>query len=84
MSLNETVSQIQTREDFIQFLQELLRDLRTAPEQWENATLEDFLEAMAAWGEDADGYCANQDITVPQQASWKTLGEMLLAAKIYE
>ena len=84
MRLNEIVSGIQTREDFIHFLHALLDDLRAQPEQWENPTLEGYLEAMAAWGADAEGYYANQGIPVPLQARWKSLAEMLLAAKSYE
>ncbi len=84
MNLNEMVSRIQTREDFLHFLHALLEDLRSHPEQWENLTLEGYLQAMAAWGADAEGYYAGQGIPLSPQASWKTLGEMLLAAKIYE
>jgi hypothetical protein len=84
MSLNETVSRIQTRGDFVILLRELLRDLHANPGEWENGTLDVYFEAMAAWTEDADGYYANQGIPTPEQPSWKTLWEILLAAKYYE
>ena len=84
MSLNGIVARIQTRQDFVAFLRELLHDLHASPEVWENLTLEDYLEAMAAWTEDADGYYANQGLSMPEQPSWKMLGEIILASKYYE
>ena len=84
MSLNETVRQIETREDFVAMLAELLLDLRTKPEEWENSTLERYLEAIADWTGDSDGYYANRGIPVPEQPNWRTFGEVLLAAKYYE
>lgn len=84
MILHESVAQIQTRNDLVAFLGELLHDLRAKPEEWENCTLESYLEAMAAFLEDAEGYYANQDIPMPQNLTWKTIGDLLLAAKHYE
>jgi hypothetical protein len=82
--LTETVAQIETREDFVAFLHELRGDLRAHPEAWENATLDAYLEAMAAWTEDADGYYAREGSSMPRQPSWKLIAEILLAATCYE
>ncbi|MGH2599621.1 MAG: DUF7660 family protein, partial [Dehalococcoidia bacterium] len=43
-----------------------------------------YLSAMAAWAEDMDGYYENRGDPVPKQPSWRTLGELLLAARVYE
>ena len=84
MNLEDKVALIQTCDDFIAFLGELLRDLHTKPGEWENPTLEAYLEAMAAWVEDVSGSNVNQGFSMPLHPSWKTLGEILLASKYYE
>ena len=47
-------------------------------------TLADYLEAMAAWIQDAEGYYRNSGQPVPQQPSWHNFAEILSAAKVYE
>ena len=84
LHLNELVKQIDSRDAFVTFLQALRRDFQQRPEQWENRDLATFLNAMAAWAEDMDGYYHNLGECVPAQPTWKTLGQMLLAARIYE
>ncbi|MHC5542019.1 DUF7660 family protein [Singulisphaera rosea] len=83
-NLNDQVEAIRTRDDFAEFARHLLDDLRTYPADWENRTLEAYLEALAAWNEDCDGYYRNRGEATPLQPSWKSLGELLLAAKMYE
>lgn len=84
MELREQAEKIQTRDDFVIFIHHLVRDLRTCPEQWENTSLEAYLTAMAAWVQDMDGYYRNRGEQVPQHLTWKHVGEILLAARIYE
>jgi len=68
---------MKTREDVITTIQNLLADLKANPDSWENATLERYLDAMAAWLE-GSGKKYNQP------PSWDLIIEMLEAAKIYE
>lgn len=75
---------IQTREDFVAFVNELSREYRANPAAWENNNLGSFLEALAAWTEDLNGYYANKGELVPEKPDWKTVADMLMAAKIYE
>jgi hypothetical protein len=82
--LHEQVAEIQTRDDLVAFIKALRSDLRADPKKWENATLESFLDALASWTEDMDGYYQNHGREVPQTPTWKTLGEMLAAARVYE
>jgi hypothetical protein len=49
---------------------------------WENATLEAYLRALAAWIRDSDGYYANQDLPMPQP--WQVIRDALQAATTYE
>ena len=82
--LNDQVEALQTREDLVAFVRDLIRDLRVNPGEWENLTLENYLEALASWVEDCEGYFQNRGEVTPSDPSWKLLGQVLLAAKFYE
>ncbi len=82
--LHEQVAEIQTRADLVAFIKALRADLKAEPKKWENATLESFLGALASWTEDMNGYYENQSREVPKTPTWRTLGEMLAAARVYE
>lgn len=55
MSLDDQADRVVTREDFVAFLAAALADLRDRPEEWENRTLENFLDAWGAWVGDMPG-----------------------------
>jgi hypothetical protein len=84
MELREQAEKIQTREDLVLFIHHLIQDLRTCPKRWENTGLEAYLAAIAAWVQDMEGYYRNRGQTAPQHPTWKHIGEILLAARIYE
>jgi hypothetical protein len=80
----EQIETIHTRKDFAVFLHELHQEHRDNPQAWENNTLERFLEALAAWTEDMDGFYLNQKQKLPEHLEWKTFAHMLVAATMYE
>jgi hypothetical protein len=82
--LNQVLQRVQTRDDFAQFVRLLAAHLRQKPEEWENRDLSSYLEALSAWVEDMEGFYQNAGEAVPQQPTWKTLGQILFAAKVYE
>jgi ClpX C4-type zinc finger len=84
LDLNSGVQHIHSREKLAEFVLVLLHDLRTRPDDWEHRDLESYLDALAAWVGSMDGYYQNCGEPVPTQPTWKTLGEILLAAKVYE
>ena len=73
MTLTDYNHSIRSREDFVAFVRALSADLYDNPETWENGSLERFLEALAMCADDMDG-----------KPDWKTVGDMLMAAKRYE
>jgi hypothetical protein len=84
VELHQEVGQVKSKEDLAAFVAALRLDLAANPEEWENPTLEGFLEAMEAWIRDMDAYFKNMgqpDVDVP---SWRTLADILYASKIYE
>jgi hypothetical protein len=84
MDLNERVNTIQQRDDFVGFVRALSVSLDDERSDWENCDLSSYLEALAAWVADMDGYYKNRGEAVPQQPTWKTLAQVLLAARVYE
>ncbi|VTR51490.1 DUF7660 family protein [Sphingobacterium thalpophilum] len=73
------------RMSFIKFLDLLHQDLLEQPETWENKTLSDFLEALAAYTKDIQGYYDNTDANVDaEKAAWSTFADIFKGAKIYE
>lgn len=84
MDLHRSIERITTKEDLAQSIEQLRQDLADNPDEWENMSLDAYLEAMAAWLHDMDGYYRNQGLALPTAPTWQTIGEILLAAKMYE
>jgi hypothetical protein len=80
----EQIQNIRSKEDFIKFIGDLIVDLKTNPNNWENKTLGDYLEALQSWTEDMEGYYINNNLPVPENVSWKIFADMLIAATMYE
>jgi hypothetical protein len=85
MRMTEQVSAIETKEDLATFVSELRQDLLRHPDEWQNLTLDHYLESLSAWLADmAEDYFESNGARVPETPSWRALGEMLLAGKYYE
>ncbi len=82
-AIEDLAESVHTRADFVAFARELARRA-AAPDDGENATLDRFLESLAAWADDLAGYFANRSEPPPAQPSWRLLAQMLLAARAYE
>ena len=76
MNLHEYIEKIESKKDFLIFLSALRADFTANQGQWENGTLDRYLEAMEAWIADS-----GQAI---DPVSWKAFANALYAAKIYE
>jgi hypothetical protein len=75
-------SRVETREDFADFLIAVLDDFRGDGEsEWENGTLERFLDGLSA-------FAHARVVNVPEQdqerASWRLFAEIVRAATGYE
>ncbi len=74
-----------TRVEFIEFLKEFRRDLEENKSDWENKTLQDFLEAMEAYTRDVQGFYDNMDMKVDaDKPTWENFKTILKGASIYE
>lgn len=68
---------MKTREDAVRTLEGLIASLNAHPDEWENPTLERYLDAMAAWLDSAR-------VRQMQEPSWELFCQALEAAKVYE
>jgi hypothetical protein len=84
ISLEDRAAAIRSREEFVAFVRALVSRFREVPGEWENNELPSYLDALAAWVEDMDGYYKNRGEALPDPPGWNTLAQMLLAARVYE
>ena len=82
--IEKALFNLKSREDFVIFLDALIKDFKTNKSSWENVSLENYLEAIQSWTEDMEGYYQNNYLSIPENISWKVFANILMAAKIYE
>ncbi|WP_175816194.1 DUF7660 family protein [Burkholderia diffusa] len=80
------VSEIKTREDFVDFISDFVKSIRNG-RSVENNTVDSYLAAMASWVEDMDGYYENMGIASEMKLdtmNWRVLADIVVAATMYE
>lgn len=76
---------VESREDFILFLNALHKDFLKNSKDWENRNLSDFLQALSAYAEDIQGYYDNSKINInADDPNWKTFADIFKGAIVYE
>lgn len=83
----ETVSNLKVtdRQSFIKFIELFREDFLNKPEEWENETVDRFLEAMSAYAADIQGYYDNMKIDInADKPTRQTFADILRGAAIYE
>jgi hypothetical protein len=75
-------SYVRSREDFADFISAVLADFRSGGEfEWENGTLERFLDGLAAF---AYARVVDEPERDQEQASWQLFGKIIRTATGYE
>ncbi|MGK4330139.1 DUF7660 family protein [Lonsdalea quercina] len=75
---------VSSKDDLVKLISALARDFKENPDEWENKDLSSYLEAVASWIEDMDGYYENTNQPLPKDTNWKVFADILVAAKVYE
>ncbi|MFD0367734.1 hypothetical protein [Streptomyces sp. NPDC127114] len=75
---------VDSREDLASFVRSLQRSYVDRGESWDNADLAGFLDALAAWIDDADGWYNNTGLELPANGDWRFFARALRAATVYE
>jgi len=85
--MNNTLNDLKVtdRQTFIKFLDLLRKDFLDNPENWENKTLPDFLEALSAYTENVQGFYDNMNLNVnADKPDWSIFADIFKGAKMYE
>lgn len=85
--MNEQLSnfKIADRQTFIRFLDLLRKDFLENRAEWQNKSIDDFLEAMTRYTEDIQGYYDNTNQNIDaNKPSWEIFADILKGSKIYE
>ncbi|MEW2402480.1 hypothetical protein [Streptomyces sp. NPDC046862] len=75
---------VSSREGLACFVRALHRSQAEEGDSWENQDLAGFLEALAAWIDDADGWYSNAGRELPANGDWSFFARALRAATVYE
>lgn len=84
MDINGIINNIRSKEDFVKFLNELKYDKEHKSEDWTNQEISSYLDGIASWVEDMEGYFNNMSIDMPTNIDWKFISTLFYVGKIYE
>lgn len=82
--MTSSPDRVDSREALASFVRSLHRDHGDNAASWENADLGDFLEALAAWIDNAGGWHRNAGRELPVDGDWAFFARALSAAAVYE
>jgi hypothetical protein len=82
--LRKKVESVATQEEFVEFVRMLASEFREKGAGWENREVDTFLDAMANWTEDMDGYFSFKQAEIPSNLDWKIFANGLMGATMYE
>ncbi|MFI5965125.1 hypothetical protein ACIA8J_23520 [Streptomyces asoensis] len=74
---------VTSRENLVAFIAHLRDDFAERGEQWENPTLDCFLEALAAWIDASPFLYKNFQREMPPHGDWAFFARALGAAVVY-
>ncbi len=84
MDISNILSSVNSKEEFMNFLNELRYDNEQRGEEWENKDINAFLEGVCSWVGDMEGYFRNMNMEIPENIDWKFIATLFYVGKIYE
>ena len=75
---------VHDHDDVARVIEQMLTDLREHPAEWENNTLDRYLEALAALLEALPQLHTNRGEPPPKALTWNMIAEILVRATGYE
>ena len=78
------ISKVKTKEDLADFVDGLRKSMEEEPDEWENPTLESFLDALSESIRSLDQVYTNLGREPIKSPNWRTMAEILLAASALE
>nr|WP_294934856.1 hypothetical protein [uncultured Flavobacterium sp.] len=85
MDIDDGTLNVTDKTSFSEFVRELLTDLKKEDQNWENKKIEDFIEGIASYSEDINGYYQNMGSTTSAETpTWRIFAQILKGATMYE
>jgi len=84
LELYKEVNEVSSKHEFTRFLDLLIKDYTNNSDEWENKSIEDFLQGIKSWVEDMEGYYINNNLSIPKDVDWKFFASVLYSGKMYE
>lgn len=81
---DQDLAAVRTHTDVARIVEQMLNDLRKHPDEWENPSLERFLDALAAGLDAVESQHIDRGEAVPSQPTWKLFAGILVNASGYE
>jgi len=78
IDFSQKISEINSKDDFVNFVGLLVDDLKNNPDEWENKSLPAYLDAIARWTDDMEGYYLNNNIEMPRDINWIVFANILM------
>jgi hypothetical protein len=78
----EITKKIKTKEDFILFLNILIKD-HELNHPWENRDVGTYLYGVSYFAMNADGFYYNQNMEFSETPDWQMFANLLAAARVY-
>ena len=75
---------VRSKEDFIQFMEEMSRSREKNPQSWANPDLADYLDAVARWTEGMERVYGNTGREMPRDINWQLIATLFWVGRIYE
>ncbi len=84
MDVYQQLEKVKTKQELIVFIKSLRDDFKNNKDDWQNWTLESYLEAVEAWLNDSDGLPMNTGQKIEELSKWELVATILYVGKIYE
>jgi hypothetical protein len=76
---------VESKDDFIKFLEGLLQNLHDYPDDWDNNDLKSYIDGFYGFVLSIDGYYKNTNQNIDtEKITWNMLAKMMRAARVYE
>jgi hypothetical protein len=74
------VDSVTSRDDVVDVVRAMVIDLRKHKDDWQNAALDTYLDALATSIEEIDEMYSERGEVVPDQPSWQLVARLLVTA----
>jgi len=82
MHISEQADSVHDMKSLVQFMNALRRDFTSNKDEWENRSIDAYLESIAAWIEDYSKV-DNPDVDL-KNPDWRSIAAIFYMGKIYE